>query len=154
MERMSARAQSPRVIFALGVSVAAPLISRLPTGIKHRTTTSHCKSTNTRAPFTPARPMPSCERAVGSHANLFLCRRRSHTLTLHHQAFTRKTWWLREQALASGLAATQTVIANHYTSCVACGVYDRNRRRSIDSARPHSWRSRPRMNDLGTWAEL
>jgi hypothetical protein len=154
MERMPARAQSPRVIFALGVSVAAPLISRLPTGIKHRATTSRCKSTNNRIPFTPARPKPSYEGAVGSHANLFLCRRRSHTLTRHHQAFTRKTWWLRGQALASVLAAIQTVIANHYTSGVACGVYDRNRRRSIDSARPHPWHSRPGMNDLGTWAEL
>lgn len=153
MQRMPARAQSPRMIFALGLSVAAPLISRLPTSIKHRAT-SRCKSTNDRTPSTPARPMPSHEGAVGSHANLSLCRRRLHTFTRHHQAFTRKTWWLRGQAFASVLAATQTVIANHYTSGVACGVYDRNRRRSINSTRPHPWHTRPGMNDLGTWAEL
>lgn len=154
MERMPARAQSPRVILALGVSIAAPLISRLPTGIKHRATTSRCNSTNNRIPFTPARPMPSNKGAIGSHANLFLGRRRLHTLTRHHQTFTRKIWWLRGQALASMLAVTQTVIANHYTSGVVCGMYNHNRRRSIDSARPHSWHSRPGMNDLGAWAEL
>ena len=104
MERMPARAQSPRVILALGVSVATPLISRLPTGIKHCATTSRCKSTNNRIPFTPARPMPSNKGAIGSHANLFLGRRPLHTLTRHHQAFTRKIWWLRGQALPSMLA--------------------------------------------------
>lgn len=54
MERMPARAQSPRATFALGVSVTAPLISRLLTGIKHRATTSRFKSTNNRIPDSSA----------------------------------------------------------------------------------------------------
>ncbi len=69
------------------------------------------------------------------------------------QLFTRKTWWLRGQALASMPTATQTGI-NHHTSGVACGVRNRSRRRSSYSVRPHSGPRKPRMNDLGTWAEL
>ena len=40
----------PKAIFAQGVSVKAPLISRLFTATKHRATTSCCKSTNNRIP--------------------------------------------------------------------------------------------------------
>ena len=69
------------------------------------------------------------------------------------QLFTRKTWWLSGQALASMLTATQIVI-NHHTSGVACGMRNRNRRRSSYSVRPHSGPRKPRIYDLGTWAEL
>lgn len=154
MERMPVRAQVPRVVSALGVSVAVTLVSLLPTGSKRPATTSLRTGTSNRIPFTPARPGPSNEGVLGSHANHSLCRERFHTPPRHPQAFTCKTWWLRGRALASTLAATQTVIANHNTLGVACGVYDRNRRQSIDSTRPHPWPSSPGMNDLGAWAEL
>lgn len=98
--------------------------------------------------------MPSNESIGRPYESLSFWRPRRLTLIKHHQAFTRTTRWFRGQTLDSLLAATETVIANHYTSGVAYGVYDRNSGRSIDSARLHSWHNRPEMNDLGTWAEL
>jgi hypothetical protein len=122
--------------------------------LRHRALAYRCESAQHSIHFTPARAQSRHGSGSESNANLSLYRRRFHTLTPHHQTFTRKMWWLSEQALASMLAATQTVIANHYTSGVACGAYDRDRRRSTNSACPHSWHRKPRMNDLGTWAEL
>lgn len=51
------------------------------------------------------------------------------------QLFTRKTWWLRGQSLASMPTATQTVI-NHHTSGVACGMRNRSRRRRATRLAP------------------
>ncbi|CRM32789.1 hypothetical protein [Pseudomonas sp. 44 R 15] len=70
------------------------------------------------------------------------------------QLFTRKTWWLRGRAFASMPTATQTIINHHTSGAAFCAVRNRSRRRSSYSIRPHSGPRKPRMNDLGTWAEL
>lgn len=147
MERTALRAHASLLSFALPASVATPLTSSLSTGIKHRAKASRLK-TSDRSPLTAARPISSHEGAVGSHANHSICRQRFHTLTRHHQAITHKTRWLPGQALASMLAASQIVIANHTHQALLAGLHDRNRRQSRDSTRPvtkHSsaWGERP-----------
>lgn len=156
---MPVRAKCPRVSFAPRVFMVvhtAPLMARLlsVSGTRYRNTTSRYHSIENQNPLARAWRTPSNEGIGRSYENLSLLRPRCLTLIRHHQPLTRKTRWLCGQALDSLLAATQTVIANHYTSGVAYGVYDRNSGRSLDSARLHSWHNRPEMNDLGTWAEL
>lgn len=152
MERKPVRAQNPRINPTLGVSVAAPFASLLPIGTKDRATTPTARTLATKLLLLQRAPSP--HRRVLSHpTRTTTCAVSVSTRSLRHpQAFTRKTWRLSGQAPASMLAANQ--IVNHYTSGVACSVYNRNRRRLIDSTRPHPWYSRPGMNDLGTWAEL
>lgn len=153
MERMPARAQSQRAIFALDVTVTAPLVSRLLTGIKHRTTTSRCKNTNNQIP----------DSSVAHALTRGSCRipRESPQVTaslphaypalsgFHSQAMMAP--WASSRLSARSQAGS---FSHHYTLGVACSVSDRNRRRSIGSARPHPRHNRPGMNDLGTWAEL
>jgi hypothetical protein len=161
MERMPLRALSPEVIITQRIFVAgqAAALASPRTRADRSAFSIECRATNLRRMSTdnwihaiPARPLPLHEGALGSHANLTLFRSRFRTLARHHQAFTCKTWWLRGHA--SMLTATQKIIANQYTSGVACCVCDRNRRQSTDSTRPYSWQKKPRMNDLGIWAEL
>lgn len=154
MERKAVRVHEALLSLAPSASVAAPLVSSFSTGIKQGAKAAHLKKTSYRSPFTPARPVSSAEGVVGSHANHSVRRQRFHTLTRHHQAITRKTRWLPGQALASMLAASQTVIANHTHQALFAGLYDRNRRQSRDSTRPVPRHSRLGANDLGAWAEI
>lgn len=149
MERTPVRSHNPSQMCALKVSVAAPVVPGLPFGARHRTTTSRYKKflllqrgqcPHTRGLSNPKR-ITAYDASVSTHS-----RRKP-------QVFTRTTWWLREQARSPTLAAPRTVIANHYTSGVACGCTTATEAFSrLDSTPP---RAQPTwMNALGRWAEL
>jgi hypothetical protein len=155
MERMLLRALDPETIVARSLDLPMAKQRDLPIGrassaasdrpLRPRASISRCESAKNSIHFTPSRAFSRYGSGLRTHAKIPLCLRRFRTLTRHHQELTRKTWWLRGKALASTCAAI---------SGVACGAYDCNKWQSTDSARPNSGQRKPRMNDLGTWAEL
>lgn len=153
MERIPARAQSPRAIFALGVSVIASFISRLLTGIKQHATTSRCKITNNLNPDSVVADAPTRWSYRIQRESLQMTASLPHAYPalsgFHSQDMM--VLWASSHLNARSHSGSY---CHHYALGVACSIYERNRRRAIDSTRLRPWDNRPRVKYLRTRVEL
>lgn len=143
----------PRMIFALGLSVAAPLISRLPTGIKHAPRLPVARAPTTellpiqRGPCPHTRELSDPTRI--SHCAGVVYTRSPAPSSFHSQDMVAPWASVRLNAHSHSDSNSQPL---HIRRCLR---RIRPQQKAVARLeRLHSWHTRPGMNDLGTWAEL